>query len=115
MQKMKWISLITLVALLPLAGCGKSGGSPSKGPVIRGVLVETPKLQEAFATASPDVQAQLSKVQMGIRYGEFQTAATELEKLAANPGLTEAQKKAAADVAVQIKEVLSKPPETPKQ
>src|SRR5438874_298425 len=88
MKKMKWITLVTLAGLLGLTGCNKAANTAAKGPVIRGVLVETPKLQQAFAgNTAPEVQNQLGKVQMGVRYGEFQTAVAELEKLAANPTL----------------------------
>ena len=108
--------MATLAGLMALTGCNKTANTAAKGPVIRGVLVETPRLQQAFAgNTTPEVQNVLGRVQMGIRYGDFQTAVAELEKLAANPALSEPQKKAATDVAEQLKQVISKPEEAPKQ
>jgi hypothetical protein len=112
MKTTNGIALILLSGVLALAGCGKS--KPAAGPMISGVTVEVAKLQQAFATASPDLQTAVDAVKMGVRYGDYAATLAELDKLANNPSLTEAQKKIVAEVAEQVKQVASKaaPPPT---
>jgi hypothetical protein len=66
-------------------------------------MVDIPKLQQAFAGTTPDLQAALSEVNMGVRYGEFPRAFAGLDKLANAPGITEAQKKIVGEVIEQVK------------
>jgi hypothetical protein len=71
-------------------------------------------LQQAFPSPAPEVQASLEKFRMAIRYGQFEPALVELDKLAQLPDLTEAQKKAVNDKIEQVKQRLSsaaKPPQ----
>lgn len=94
-----------VVCGIGLAGCGKPASPP---PVQQGVTLDLPKLNEAFASASPELQAQVSEVARGVRYGEYAPALAALAKLEAAPGLTDAQKKIVTEVMAQVKDVASK-------
>jgi hypothetical protein len=69
-------------------------------------------LQKAFAGSAPEMQASVEKIYSGIRYGEYPAALAELEKLAANPGLNDAQKKTVNDVTEQLKQAAAAPAKT---
>jgi len=77
---------------------------------LNGVKVDLPKLQEAFQGADQSVQASLSQATFGIRYRQYAVAFQELEKLSANPSLTEPQKKIVTDVLSQMKQAVAKDP-----
>ena len=94
-----------LAGVLALAGCGKP---PPPPPVQQGVTIDLPKLKEAFAKASPELQSAAAEVARGVRYGEFPAAMAALEKIANAPGLTEPQKKIVSEVTEQVKQVASK-------
>jgi len=102
--------LVLLAGLLAVAGCGKEA---PRTPVMQGVKVDLPKLQEAFATASPELQNAVSEVSMGVRYGEYPRAFAALDKIAKATDLTEPQKKITAEVTEQIKQLASKAPTAP--
>src|ERR1035437_6529209 len=89
---------------LALTGCGKKE-TPAPAPM--GVTVDIPKLQQAFANTTPDLQAALSEVTMGMRYGDYPRAFAALEKLANAPGIPDAQKKIVGKVTEQIKALAS--------
>jgi hypothetical protein len=72
--------------------------------------VDLPKLQAAFATASPELQTLVSEVAQGLRYSDYTRALPALEKLANAPGLTEPQKKVVAEVTEGVKALASKAP-----
>jgi hypothetical protein len=90
---------------LALTGCGKK---QPPAPAPGGVTIDLPKLREAFATAGPDLQAALSEVNMGIRYGDYPRTFAALDKLANAPGITDAQKKIVGEVTEQMKALASK-------
>jgi len=100
-----WISILLLAGIVAVAGCGKQE-APST--VVQGTTIDMPKLRGAFETATPETQAALSEVNMGVRYRDFARALVALEKLANAPGLTDAQKKVVAEVAEQVKQAASK-------
>jgi hypothetical protein len=61
-------------------------------------------LRQSLATAPKEVQNILyDTVDNGIRYGKTQDAIAGLEKIAADPGLNERQKKLATDVANMLR------------
>lgn len=112
MKTTEWMMMLLLAGVVALAGCGKEKPAAT---VMDGVAVDLPKLQEAFATASPELQTSVSEVRMGVRYGDYPRAFTALDKLANAPGLTEPQKQIVAQVAGQVKQMASKSATPPAQ
>ncbi len=110
MRTVNWLMVMLCAGVLALAGCSKK--EPAK-PTVGGVDVA--KLQEAFATASPELQQAASEVRMGIRYGDYSRAFTALTKLGSAPGLTDDQKKIVGEVTEQVKQMASKAPGAPPQ
>ncbi len=110
MEIVKWMTVCLLAGGLVLTGCGKK---EAPAPVVAGVKLDLPKLQEAFATASPELQTAVSEVGMGVRYAEYGRALTALEKLANAPGLTDSQKKITNEATEQVKTLASKSPSPP--
>lgn len=98
--------MFLFAGLLALPGCGKQ--KPPAAPVQHGVAIDLPKLREAFATASPELQQAVSEVAMGVRYADYKSALAALNKLASAPSATEAQKKIVGEVTEQIKQLASK-------
>jgi predicted small lipoprotein YifL len=111
MKTTNWMMIVLLGTVLALAGCGKK--APPPPPSVEGVTVDLPKLREAFATATPDLQTAISQTTMCVRYGEYSRALDALGKLAAAPNLTDPQKKIVNEVTAQIKELASKVPAPP--
>jgi hypothetical protein len=99
-----------LTGVLALAGCGKQ---QPPAPTREGITVNVPKLREAFATATPEVQATLSEVTMGLRYANYTAALDALGKLGNTPSITEAQKTAVNEVTEQIKQLANKDTRAP--
>jgi len=97
--------MVLLAGVLALVGCGKE---KPPAPVLQGVTIDVPKLREAFATASPELQTAVSEVAMGARYSDYTSAFNALAKLDSAPGLTDAQKKVVAEVTDQVKQLASK-------
>jgi hypothetical protein len=112
MKTKNWIFSILAAALLAESGCGQRQKAPQP-TIINGVKVDLAKFQQAFTTASPEIQSSAFKVPMSIRYGQFAEAVAELEKLTNNAALTEQQKQVATDVLQQLKQVLSQPQAKP--
>ena len=106
MKTANWLMMFVLAGVLALAGCGKA--KPAAPVVEGGVTVDLPKLEEAFATASPALLNIVPEVAMGVRYSDYPRAFAALGKLAAAPGLTEPQKKIVGEVTEQIKALASK-------
>jgi hypothetical protein len=101
---------LLLAGALASTGCSKQKPVPM---VVQGVSVDLPKLREAFATASPEMQIGVGEVVMGVRYGDYPRAFAGLDKLAKASDLTDVQKKTVAEVAAQMKEAASKTPTAP--
>src|ERR1019366_4103742 len=72
MKTANWMMMLLLAGglagALALTGCGKKE-TPTPAPM--GVTVDMPKLQQSFANTTPDLQAAVSEVAMGMRYGEY--------------------------------------------
>jgi acetate kinase len=106
----KYVVLIALMgSLFALVGCGPSKKEP-QAMEISGVKVDLVKLQQTFQPAAPEMQTAVSRTMMNIRYGQYQEALVELDKLATTAGITEPQKKVVTDVIDQIKQVMAKAP-----
>src|ERR1035437_9505025 len=103
---MNWVGMCLVAGGLVLTGCGK----PQKPApmVVVGVTVDLPKLKEAFAAASPEVQTSVSEVAMGLRYDDYPRCFAALAKLDSAPGSTEPQKKIVGEVTEQIKQLATK-------
>ena len=114
MKTTHWILGALAASLLAVAGCGQSQ-KPPPPTLINGVQLDLPKFRQAFATATPELQASQTKLMMAIRYGQYSEAVAELEKIASNASLTEPQKKAATDLLAQVKQLASQPVAKPAQ
>lgn len=110
----KFLLPILAVCLLALAGCKKA---EPEGTALQfhGINVDLPKLDAAFANATPDVQESLTLIPRFFRYAQFPQALMELDKLSSNPSLTEPQKKLVMDLIEQTKQVIAKTPPQPGQ
>ena len=88
------------------SGCGKADDRPGPTPVYYGVKVDVPKLDTDFTKANQDVQAAAAQIKQLIRYAQLPQALAALNQLAADPSLTEPQKKVVTDLTDQIKQVI---------
>lgn len=101
-----------------VVGCKKSGpaGGGDLPPMqVQGVNVDVPKLNKALESATPDQQATARNIQMAFRYGQYEKALMEADKLANDTTLNEEQKKVAGEVLEQVKQVVAKAPPAPAQ
>ena len=110
MKVSKGVAALLAVCLVAFAGCKKSDQAVAPNTQFNGVKVEWPKLETEFANSDPELQKTASAAVRSIRYSLFPQALGALETLAANPKLTEAQKKLVADVSEQAKQALAKAP-----
>jgi len=109
-----WLSLLAGCLLLG-AGCKKREQYVGPPQEYYGIKVNWAKLNTEFTNASPDVQANVSLAVRAFRYALFTNALVELDKLANNPNLTDAQKKLVSDLSEQTKQVIAKAPPSPEQ
>jgi predicted small lipoprotein YifL len=112
MRTVNWLMIVLCAGALALAGCGKKEPPP---PAAGTLAADMPKLREAFANASPDLQAAVSEVHMGVRYGDYSRAFAGLTKLGSAPNLTDDQKKIVGVVTDEVKQMASKAPGAPPQ
>ena len=114
MKTTTWIAGGLVATLLLFSACGKSKQS-SQAAATQRVPVDVPKLRDTCASGPPDVQAGAGRAIMAIRMDNYATALAELERLAANPSLTETQKQAVKEVSEQVRHNLAATPPAPKQ
>ncbi len=81
------------ILFLGLLGCGKSGS----------VSVDASPVEKSFAGADDTVKAAATKAVDAVKSADYNAAMAELLKLAADPKLTDPQKKAVAKVLDQLK------------
>ncbi len=113
MNTNNWNYAVLLAGVVALAGCGQAKTTPPP-PAANGVVVDIPKLQQAFATTTDNsIKEHLAQAAFGVRYGDYAKTLTELDKLTASPGLTEPQKQVVAEVIGEVKQVLNKPANPP--
>ena len=103
------LSLISLLALMVAGGCKKSESSQGA----TGPTVDVFKLSQAFPTPTAEVHRSLDTIQFSIRYGNYDAALSELNKLSNDASLTGAQKKAVSDTIEQVKQAQATPPAAP--
>lgn len=109
---MKWIALCFLAVVLAFTGCSKSVKPPADAPPTR-VPIDLPGLRDAFAAASPQVQAIATRAVKDIQTDNWAAAGAELEKLGANSSLTDDQKKIVREVLEQLKANMARQPAPP--
>jgi hypothetical protein len=106
--------LLAIAMVSVTAGCKKQETvkGPSGAPlVIEGVSVDMPKLQRVIdASGNADLQGAVRNVFISFRYHEYEKALMGMDKLANDPALNEEQKKVAAEVLEQVKQVATKVP-----
>ena len=102
-----WIPGLLLASALVFAGCGKSNKvEPTDSAVL---AVDATNFRPAFASASPETKTIVDNVMMSIQASLYPDALVGLDKLAALPDLSEAQKKVVADMKDQVKKKLAAP------
>jgi hypothetical protein len=110
MNKAKWVSGMLAVALLAIAGCGKGDTvTAQRLPA----AMDLAKFQQSFPSPTTEQQSQIAKACEGVRYGMYSNSLAALDKLAADPALTEPQKKAVQDLIEGIKQSMANPPSPP--
>src|ERR1039457_6303214 len=75
--------------LVAFAGCKKADQSGAPNTEFNGVKVDWPKLETEFANSDPELQQAASIAVRHIRYALFPEAVGALERLSADPKLTE--------------------------
>ena len=98
------------VCLVAFASCKKSDQSVAPNTEYYGVKVDWPKLDTEFASSDQELQNAASLAVRHIRYSQFPDALGDLERLSANPKLTDAQKKVVSDLLEQTKQAVAKAP-----
>ena len=98
-----YLSLFFAMAVVLLTGCKKES-SPDAASTATG---NTAPLDSSFKTADPAVQANVSSVKNDVRYGIYDKALADLQKLTATPNLTPEQQKAIKDVTSQVQQALT--------
>jgi hypothetical protein len=116
MKMSRVVFRLVAAGLIAVASC-KKAEPPAAGPAgYFGVNVDLSKLDTGFTSASPEVQRSVSLVKRYYYYSEFPRAAAELDQLANDPSLSDAQKKLVADLAGLTAQVIAKaPPPPPEQ
>jgi hypothetical protein len=110
MKTMKLVSGLLLAGLLAFVGCGKSEKDQAQGIP---ATMDLSKFQQAFPSPTPEQQGNIAKASEGVRYSLYPNALVALDKLAADPALTEPQKKAVSDLIEGIKQTMAKAPAPP--
>ena len=112
MRTANWLLGMLVASALAVGGCGKSDSTGDRGlpPAL-----DLPKFLQAFPSPTPGQQSNIDRASQGIRYGLYPQALTALDKLAADPALTEAQKNAVSNLVAGIKHTMAKTPTPPAQ
>ena len=100
MRKTINLAAVFLAGIVLLGGCKKSD-APAAG-IPPPLVINASTFRPAFASASPEIQAVAKQVMMNMQGSMYQPALSGLATLAANPALTEPQKKAVSDLTDQL-------------
>ena len=98
MKTINSILVIIITAMFAVVGCKKADSNAGAQNASAMSI-----LRKAFPSPGPDFSPSIEKVAFGMRYGDYNAALAELDKLAANPSLTPDQKKAVANAAEAVK------------
>ena len=101
-------------ALLVCSGCGKSSSGP-EAAAAQLVAVDVPKLRDTCASGTAAVKTGANRVIVALRNNNYATALAELERLAADRSLTEAQRQVVKEVSEQVRHNLALTPAAPTQ
>jgi len=99
---------VLVAGLLAFTGCGKKEPQIPVAYEIKGVKVDMPKLEQAFAGAGNDLKIDVVQTASNIRYGQYVEALVSLDKLLNKPNLSDAQKKVVNEVIEEMKQVINK-------
>jgi hypothetical protein len=98
---------IAIATLLAISACKKS--QPQTATKDRyGIGIDWPRLDTEFRNSDTSVQAAVATIKRSILYHQFPQAIADLEKLAANPTLTDPQRKTLTDLHDQTQQVMAK-------
>lgn len=107
--------LAVAIALLVLTQACKKSGSQELTQDRFGIGVDWPRLDSEFRNSDPAIQSAAATIKRSILYHQFSQAIADLESLAANPALTDAQKKILTDLRSQTQQVMAKASPQPGQ
>lgn len=113
MKRSHWLFLILALSFLAFTGCKKSEQFSGPPQEYYGVKLNWSQLNTAFTNASPEAQHDAYLAVRAFRYSQFPQAMVQLEKLATEPGLSEAQKNLVNELIEQTKQVVAKAPPPP--
>jgi hypothetical protein len=104
--------MVLLAGVVALAGCGKPDKTPAQTAP---GMMDLPKFQQAFVSATPEQQTSVVAAAKCIRYGAYPDALAALAKLDSDPALTPPQKQAVSNLVEGIKGASTKAPAAPPQ
>ena len=103
-----------VIGALVLTGCQQKP-APLPPATANGATVDMAGLSQALSTSSSaEVKNTFADFYMRLRYQDYANATADLDKIAADPSLTDAQKKAVSDAQAAVKQMAagaSKPPQ----
>ena len=100
-------SLIALMLVLPLVGCGRSGSARSAQELKQAFQTDGNESATSQASGTHSVKAQVDQVALAIDKKDYVGAVTGLEDLKAQRGLTDQQYQALANTMVKLQGQLS--------
>ncbi len=100
-----WITGLLMAGVLAAAGCGKSQQTAT--PKSTNQIIDATHFRPAFESASPEIKSIVNEAMMSIQGSDYDTTVAKLDKLAALPDLTDAQKKVVADLSDQVKKKIA--------
>jgi hypothetical protein len=101
----KAIASLFAVVFLWTAGC-KQKPAPLLPASANGATLDMAALNQALSSSSSaDVKKSFADFYMRIRYSDYANATADLDKIATDPSLTEAQKKAVTDAQAAVKQM----------
>jgi hypothetical protein len=108
MRITSYLLIVLMAGVLALAGCGKYSkqATAARQPGV----VDLGDLQQAFPNPTPEIKGSFDKLRFATRYGKFEEALVELDKLTGLPNLTEPQKKAVNEAIEQVKVAINARP-----
>ena len=113
MKKLNWLLVVLVAAVVGLAGCSKTA-KLAKTQKVNGVDVAFPELMQSLIdNKDKDVQKALGNLAFGLRYGDLSAVQKDLDSLANNATVNDAQKKLVATVSEQVKTAAAQAPPAP--